>query len=273
MDISFHELAANYAAPHQYANGFNSTPASDQLIQKIITKLVWSPVIFDRGERRQSNFKYSDLCALDFDNPETTLAEAVERYQNFWCIIGVTKSHQKEKNGIKCDRFRVITKWEVRIDDLATYHTNIRLLARGAGADMSATDGARFFYPCTKIVFTNLDPDGFCETVKLAEKELQIKPLSRFEILTIRRSWLTRKTTGRRHIDSFLRDGIPFGSGRNQSCYVTAIFLLQLGYTADQVKVIIDSSPFDRTDFMDREISSAIQSASKKVQALGRSRA
>ena len=98
---------------------------------------------------------------LDFDSGEMTLGQAVENeFPDYRHVIGITKSHQKDKNGIICDRFRVLLEFAETIRDLDQYRQNMAALIREYGADNQCKDGARFFYPCTRIVSVNNDVDG-----------------------------------------------------------------------------------------------------------------
>ena len=53
------------------------------------------------------NNNRQDTLWLDFDDG-TSLLEAQEMFKQYSYVIYTTKSHQEDKKGIKCDRFRVI---------------------------------------------------------------------------------------------------------------------------------------------------------------------
>lgn len=120
--------------------------------QRMVTSKVWCPCSLSKGVRLESGFIASAVCALDFDTPRTTLEWAISEFYKYEHIIGTTKSHQKEKNGITCDRFRVILFWDKLIVNLSEYKHNMRLMITRYGADAACSDGARFFYPCQEIV-------------------------------------------------------------------------------------------------------------------------
>lgn len=125
---------------------------------RIITSRVWSPCIFSDGHRCIDSFVEARLLVLDFDHPGYSLAQAI----NEWCDtihwIGITKSHQREKNGITCDRFRVVVPFETPITSEAAYKYNYRRIAEHYDtADPCTKDGGRLFFPCQEVVSVCLD--------------------------------------------------------------------------------------------------------------------
>jgi hypothetical protein len=155
--FSWHPLKNGAAT--QYAKGFKflGSPELDDeysfdYISKALTKYVWSPIKFDGGIRLEKHFLGTIFCALDFDSPATTLEWALVTFKDHTHIIGTTKSHQKEKNGITCDRFRVVLMFEDLVTDLHLYKYNMEKMILKHKADRACKDGARFFYPCKEIV-------------------------------------------------------------------------------------------------------------------------
>ena len=122
MIISVHPTAKT--AP-QTATGWEQVDVKSMAeLGQIVVDKVWSNCSWREGRRTGESFLCSDFMALDFDDPTTTLAQAV----NEWCdtrhVIGTTKSHRKEKNGIVCDRFRIIAPWSESIFSLQAYKQN-----------------------------------------------------------------------------------------------------------------------------------------------------
>lgn len=120
--------------------------------EAVLCSVVWSPIKFRDGVRKESHFLGAMVCALDFDGPETPLEWARETFKKYDVAIGTTKSHQKEKNGITCDRYRVLLWFKEPITELALYKNNMNILIQKYGADKACKDGARFFFPCVEIV-------------------------------------------------------------------------------------------------------------------------
>lgn len=126
-------------------------------IPNIVTQKLWSPFKFrgdQKTERSKNNFVSCQILVLDIDDGiriEDAIAELEARNLTF--IIGTTKSHQKEKNGKVCDRFRVILPLNTEITSeaeyLATWHKAKSIFPQ---IDNSCKDVARFYFPCSAIV-------------------------------------------------------------------------------------------------------------------------
>jgi hypothetical protein len=131
-----------------------------------IVRFPWSPCVWRDGDKRNANFLYADLLALDFDSPEMPLAQAVNAFSDMAHVIGTTKSHQREKNGVVCDRFRVVLRLESRIENLGDFKETLSFAMRHYPADEACKDGGRFFWPCREIV--SVEPEGFTADVHFA---------------------------------------------------------------------------------------------------------
>lgn len=152
--ISYHPSRPDVSQPQAYTRGFKEARIIDlNRIARGITQYVWSPILFKEGHRIQSNFLSCMWCALDFDTPFLALADACKIFCDTTHIIGTTKSHQKEKGGVICDRYRVVLRFSQPITDLRTYRYNMKLMhQKYDDADRACLDGARFFYPCSEII-------------------------------------------------------------------------------------------------------------------------
>ena len=120
----------------------------------IMDDVSWSPVIFNDNQRQQKNFREANLIVLDIDDG-LSLENCIESVKHFSHIIGTTKSHQKEKNGKVCDRYRVILATTAPCHSLLDYKVTIKYYTNLLGADRAATDGARYFFKCNDIVSFN----------------------------------------------------------------------------------------------------------------------
>lgn len=69
----------------------------------------YSPFRFIGGKKVSENWNNSqqDLLVLDVDDGKT-IEEAKVIFKDYKYLIATTKSHQVEKKGVKCDRFRII---------------------------------------------------------------------------------------------------------------------------------------------------------------------
>lgn len=147
-----------------FSMGFVSSDSEDiKIISRIICKKTWSPCLFKDGKRTERNFVAANFAALDFDSPETPLADIHRRICDMTHILGTTKSHQKEKNGVICDRFRLLLKFEKPIENIFTYRKTMKKLIDHYGSDKACVDGARFFWPCKEIL--SIEECGYLQEV------------------------------------------------------------------------------------------------------------
>lgn len=124
-------------------------------LQDIVSSTTWSPGVFKDELRNKSNFTQSEIIGLDFDEG-TDLSSAIKMFNSFKHIIGTTKSHQKEKNGKVCDRFRVILFLAHPVYNRELYEGTVaKFLSDFPTADKACKDASRQFYPCTEIVSIN----------------------------------------------------------------------------------------------------------------------
>ena len=263
--ISYHPTPPDAEKPWLYAKGFKIADTEDvERVARGVKSHVWSGIVWRGGDRKQSEFLWSDWCVMDFDDPDITLNQAKNAFCDLVHIIGTTKSHQKDKHGVVCDRFRVAVKWSERVKSLKTYRWNMQLLRDRYPLDRKALDGARYFFPCTEIVqmstdgytwdvnqnipvgFEDLDPDDYAQDVKLKTKR---------HVITGRLpTWL----------DDFVHRGVILHGGRNHTCYRAAIGLLEHGYSVAEVEIKIASAPFDKSDFSRGEVSLATKNGLKR---------
>lgn len=123
-----------------------------EVVSWLVGEHVWSPIVWTRGKRAEKNFAAALWIALDFDDGAFTLDEAVAEFADYAHVIGTTKSHQKDKGGKVCDRFRVAVRGDFVLTDVADYRRVVSEMAQCYGADGACIDGARFFYPCEEII-------------------------------------------------------------------------------------------------------------------------
>lgn len=134
-------------------------PCSFDDLAHVITKRIWSPIVWKDNLRRNANFYTCEYVVLDFDSGEETLASMDEfcKEAGIWYLIGTTKSHQKEKKSPSgkisppCDRFRLIMRMNEVCSERERYVYAMKQYARWFSCDSSCVDGARFFYPCIDI--------------------------------------------------------------------------------------------------------------------------
>lgn len=218
-------------------------------LSQYITKLSWSPVIFKSGIRLQKNFLYSDWAVLDYDDGMSTVEDAVSRFCDCVHIIGTTKSHTPEHH-----RFRVCIPWMERIEDLDKFRFNQTEFIKDYDTDAQCKDGARFYFPCKKII--SVSAEGFRVNVKKPPKE------------TPKKAQKHVKTGFSSAVTFFMKNPIHEGK-RNMQIYQVSKDLFRIGLDKQVVYQLILKSPTYRennvSDDLAREIQETMDSAWRSV--------
>lgn len=207
---------------------FEPRMATFSKMAELICTNRYSPIVFKEGKRSEKNFDHADIIALDFDGG-LSIAEAEQRFKDYRYIIAPTKSHQKDKNGQVCDRFRVVLFLSERITDLAVYKsTAVKLLQMFPEADRACKDGARYFEPSTRIA-------------KINNYGLQVEPCSvEVKELEPANSVSTDSNKGdlSRLTYQFITFGAPAGEWNSRLLKAT-IDLQEQGYTIEEAKSLL----------------------------------
>ncbi len=158
--LSYHIKSASQRFNPEISHGFSVYKGESALaLQAILCTYIWSPINWKNGVRSTSNFVSSDFIGLDFENPDVSLHDIDQHFEDYWRIIGTTRNHQKWKGSeIPRDRFRVLLKWDRTIHLYDEYAYNVENLINQLGADKSCKDGARIFFPCSEIICAETDP-------------------------------------------------------------------------------------------------------------------
>jgi hypothetical protein len=124
----------------------------------LVTSAPWAPALYKNGHRLNANLETMSLFVCDIDEG-MTIEEARKAFAPYRCIIGTSKSHQREKvkrSGATvppCDRFRVILELAEPItsdrDFKATWFAVQKICPT---MDPSCKDAGRFYWPCVEIV-------------------------------------------------------------------------------------------------------------------------
>ncbi len=112
-------------------------------------KFNYSAGTFKNGHRRKSNYQEKqNLIIIDIDDG-MKLETAKKMFANYKCMIATTKSHQKDKNGLTCDRFRIIfiTDRTIKLDsEMYSRFMSNCYESLGVPADESCKDSSRMYY-------------------------------------------------------------------------------------------------------------------------------
>ena len=143
---------------------------------------------FKDNYRNKANYTgEQDVIILDVDDGINL--DAAKTFFSEWdCWIATTKSHQKEKNGIVCDRFRVVLLPNIKIKmDSDTYSYFMANIMDGLGgfADPSCKDSSRFYYGNKDAIIWKSDSkkkfdikDFIPETKRHRETALEMSKIS-----------------------------------------------------------------------------------------------
>ena len=201
----------------------------------------WTPSTFFGGTRSNHNFQATNLMVLDVDNG-LSLADAVELFKGHKHIISTTKSHQKSKNGIICDRYRVVLFLSEPITTPETYKaTWLSLAAKYQFVDIACKDPARFYSRSVEIISQAtsgqlIEPVFPTTTPTNTHKVVAFKPQNK---ISLKRS-LARTTT------DFLANGAATGEW-NPALNKAAFDMKRKGYTEQEALEIfkqMDNSYF-----------------------------
>ena len=215
----------------------------------------YSAGTFENGYRNKENYGgYSDMIILDVDDG-MTIDKAHQVFLPYNHIIATTKSHQKEKNGIVCDRFRILLPTETPITLNEKEYT---ILMRGimkefSFVDQSCKDASRFYYPSKDSIVSYRY--GFINFVwqEYYEKELEYEKeqeeirnrLRDFNNSARREPTYTFEDTKEDYLRSILNTDkllkllkfdTKFGAGgRNNYLYSVGCYLQENGMNDDEV--------------------------------------
>lgn len=122
-----------------------------ELYRVLISKYNYSPSIFRNGYRSRDNYLGGNKCiVLDIDEGWSYL-QAVDWLdsRDLKALVATTKSHRKEKNGVVCDRFRIVLPLLESFNgtplQFSDMMRNVFDYFEGK-PDPAAKDAARFYY-------------------------------------------------------------------------------------------------------------------------------
>jgi hypothetical protein len=220
---------------HLYRAGFSVLSNMSMLNEKILS-CCWSPIIWKNNYAKTDNFIQSHFLVLDFDEPgDETMEEINHSLRDHKRIIATTKSHGIEKNGVICDRFRLIIPFSECIVDYKTYRATYRkALERFPWADKSCLDGARFFFPSQKIIYIDRESDFKWDVVQCSAVDLNEPNVFDPGPVTGKIPfWCLR----------FINDGEIHCGSRNMKVYAVARELFRQGFPETEVRRLILKAP------------------------------
>jgi hypothetical protein len=231
-------------------------------VAKIISNFNWCPGVFEDGHRCMASWKCAVLVGLDFDDG-MSLMDAKKIFQNHACIIGTTLNHQKEKNGVVCDRFRVILLLEEKTENIADYRNTVQKLAATYESDPAAADAARYFRPCHKIEV--IRPEG--QKVKI----MRVPPWHAIRQESIRRAKIEdfqKRGVIPKFCRDFIEEGIVYKKGRNSTAYAVIMMLIDCGLCRGDIERMILNAPINRHGLKPKELETVLKSVFSRKGAV-----
>ena len=119
----------------------------DRVADMVRTACQYSAVEFRDGYRDARHaIPGSELIILDYDDG-VKLVDAVDMFRQYIGIVATTRSHQKEKHGVVCDRFRVIlpTLKPVKLEAVE-FSKMMKEVIHNYGTDKACSDMSRMYY-------------------------------------------------------------------------------------------------------------------------------
>lgn len=127
-------------------------------LNKHIVSSAWSPSVFANNNRKNENFIYTNVMALDFDeNADPADIRSRLIHLGFDYSITLTRNHMKQK-GTKapCSRFRVVIPLEEKIESQQIFSSTwLWLQEQFPEVDGQCKDPARFYFASTNGVWRN----------------------------------------------------------------------------------------------------------------------
>ena len=124
---------------------------------KIILDGNYSLNVFSEQKRSKANFKETWFIGLDIDGGlPINIAKSVLNKFNKLALLAPTRNHQKTKNGIKEDRYRIVFQLDDRENSGKSLVEKMKILSLiFPEADSACFDPARLFYPSTSFEIIN----------------------------------------------------------------------------------------------------------------------
>ena len=139
----------------------------------LVSKGNYSPFQYNNNYRKEinSNLDKCNCIMLDFDDG-MSIDEAKLLFNQYKNIIATTKSKKKKKNGIICDRFRLILPTNRVFENISIdeYKMMMQILINRYGSDNATKDIARFYYAC-EYSEVEINENGFLFDIDVLHKQ------------------------------------------------------------------------------------------------------
>lgn len=243
-----HDLNITFSTSKELAKDYisNSLPFGEfGTILK--SEINYSPFQYRENYRKEDNsvLTNANCIFLDFDDG-FSIDKAKGVFGHLCYVLATTKSHQKEKNGKVCDRFRIVIPCETNITlSKQDYKELMNDIITTYGADRACKDIARFYYGFkdSEVFYNFGDLFDFEKAMEKIKKKKQIiKEMTKTKERVVNIYFDGSKIDTLRqisHTDKMLRllkFNERFGAGgRNNYLFACAKYLQDSGMTDDEV--------------------------------------
>ena len=243
-----HDLNITFSISNELARDYISHSLPFGEFGSILkSEINYSPFQYRENYRKEDNSILTNANAifLDFDDG-LSIDKAKCIYSDLCYVLATTKSHQKEKNGKVCDRFRIVIPCETNIHLCKEdYKELMNDIITTYGADRACKDISRFYYGYENAeVFYNFGElfDLDKAILKAKKKKQIIKEMTKTKERVVNINFDGSKVDTLRqisHTDKMLRllkFNERFGAGgRNNYLFACAKYLQDSGMSDDEV--------------------------------------
>ena len=217
----------------------------------------YSPCHYNNGYRLDDNATVGTMNSLmlDFDDG-LSIEEAKALFSEYDGLIATTKSHQKDKNGIICDRFRVIIPTDTPVTLNATEYKDlmVQIMNVYEEADKACKNISRFYFGYEGSEVIRLQGDKLFNwkyyynlhlskeekrrRVANIESSFSGKRVATLEFAETKADYIRQiaMTDKLLEIVKFDRFGV---GGRNNYLYSVAMYLRESGLSDDEVRELV----------------------------------
>lgn len=224
------------------------------VLSHVIKTYAFSPCVWQDGVRARDNFLFCKLCVLDVDIG-MSVESAIEIFKKHWCIIAASRNHKKIKDGRWAERFRVILMFDDFIIEREHFEYNMQYYTRYFDTDIKAKDAARFYFPCTEILYAGAGEPGFVHLPTLSV------PKNERAAAREKRETEINKIIGSKQPTNYMREFDTTGAytegGRNDRIYKQAMHMTLKDF---DLEAIIEYCR-NKTNLTDKEVKATCQSA------------
>lgn len=243
-----HDLNITFSTSKELAKDYISRSLPFGEFETILkSEINYSPFQYRENYRNENNsvLTNANCIFLDFDDG-LSIDKAKGIFSHLCYVLATTKSHQKDKNGKVCDRFRIVIPCETNITlSKEEYKELMNDIITTYGADRACKDIARFYYGFKDSeVFYNFGDLFDLEKAmdKIQKKKQIIKEMTKTKERVVNIHFDGSKVDTLRqisHTDKMLRllkFNERFGAGgRNNYLFACAKYLQDSGMTDDEV--------------------------------------